>query len=150
ARGAAERALARVAPEPAAAKPARTKAWWIMRVTAAAAAVFLAAGAGWWVAAPAEAVASIVNAQNCQWSEGRAPEDTLRAGSVLALDQGLVEVRFRSGATVVLEGPAVFELRGPNAGRLQHGKLTARVPEAAKGFAVLSPQGKIIDLGTEF
>jgi hypothetical protein len=34
--------------------------------------------------------------------------------------------------------------------RLRHGKLTARVPEPAVGFEILWPQGKVIDLGTEF
>src|SRR5262249_55973492 len=34
--------------------------------------------------------------------------------------------------------------------RLLGGKLAARVPEAAIGFEIVSPQGKVIDLGTEF
>src|SRR5262249_44377513 len=34
--------------------------------------------------------------------------------------------------------------------RLMRGRLTARVPEAARGFEILSPQGKVSDLGTEF
>ena len=33
---------------------------------------------------------------------------------------------------------------------LRRGRLTARVPQPATGFALLSPHGKLIDLGTEF
>src|SRR5204862_8103159 len=39
---------------------------------------------------------------------------------------------------------------GGNGARLLRGKLTAQVPAAAKGFQITSPQGKIVDLGTEF
>ena len=66
------------------------------------------------------------------------------------IDRGLAEVRFRCGARVVLEGPARLELLSGRAARLHHGKLTARVPPEATGFEVLRPQGKVIDLGTEF
>jgi hypothetical protein len=130
------------------------------RALAAAAALLLAAGAGWWLVAgravpeggpgqPAS-IAWLVNAQNCQWSDGVDPAGDLRAGAVLRLARGLAEVHFRCGARVVLEGPARLELLSGQAARLLGGRLTARVPEPAAGFEVVSPQGKVIDLGTEF
>src|SRR5207249_1491314 len=64
--------------------------------------------------------------------------------------QGLAEIRFQCGARVVLQGPADFELLSASSARLKHGKMTARVPGPATGFEVLSPQGQVIDLGTEF
>src|SRR5262249_8571004 len=64
--------------------------------------------------------------------------------------RGLAEIRFQCGARVVLEGPASLELLSGKSARLRHGKLTARVPGPATGFAIISPQGKVIDLGTEF
>jgi hypothetical protein len=96
-----------------------------------------------------EAVAWLVNAQNCAWANGEPPGD-LRAGTTVGIDRGLAELRFQCGARVVIEGPARFELLSNRSARLKMGKLTARIPPEAAGFEVLSPQGKVIDLGTEF
>jgi hypothetical protein len=125
------------------------------RWLAAAALLAVALGVGWWLTgrggrgeAEPEEVAWLVNAQNCQWAED--PPGRMQAGTVLGVDRGLAEVRFRSGARVVLEGPARLELLSGNAARLLRGRLSARVPEPAVGFEVLSPRGKVVDLGTEF
>jgi ferric-dicitrate binding protein FerR (iron transport regulator) len=127
-----------------------------VRWLVAAACLLLAVGAVWWVVrsggspGPREAaVGWLVNAQNCRWSEGE-PAGDMHAGTVLKLERGLAEVRFQCGARVVLEGPATLELLSGKSARLQRGRLTARVPEPAVGFEVVSPQGKVIDLGTEF
>jgi ferric-dicitrate binding protein FerR (iron transport regulator) len=105
---------------------------------------------GWWLVKGREpAIAWLVNAQNCQWSDGE-PTGDMQAGKVLNLERGLAEVRFQCGAKVVMEGPASLELLSGKSARLRHGKLTARVPGPATGFEIVSPQGKIIDLGTEF
>jgi ferric-dicitrate binding protein FerR (iron transport regulator) len=131
--------------------PARRRVWAL--VTAAA--LLVSAGAGWWLLAKnaavgrGPAIAWLVNAQNCRWSEGEATED-MRAGKVLHLERGLAEVRFECGARVVLEGPATLELLSGRSARLLHGRLTARAPGEATGFEIVSPQGKVIDLGTEF
>jgi hypothetical protein len=124
---------------------------------AAAAAVVLAAGAGWWLgrerpdtAGHGSSVAWLVNAQNCQWSDDVSPAGDMRAGKVLTLERGLAEVEFRCGARLVLEGPARLELLSARSARLVRGKLTARVPAPVTGFEIVSPQGKVIDLGTEF
>jgi hypothetical protein len=74
----------------------------------------------------------------------------MQAGKVLKLERGLAEIRFQCGARVVLEGPASLDLLSGKSARLGHGKLTARVPGPATGFTILSPQGKVVDLGTEF
>jgi hypothetical protein len=120
-----------------------------------AAAAVVAVGAGLWVvngyrnSGGDTAVAWLVNAQNCTWSEGE-PTGDLRAGKVLTIDRGLAEIRFRCGARIVLEGPARLVLLSDNSARLEQGKLTARAPGGATGFTILSPRGKVIDLGTEF
>jgi hypothetical protein len=128
-----------------------------LRPAVAAATVLLAVGVGWWLvsgrtgAAGDEAsVAWLVNAQNCRWADGVSPAGDMRAGTALKLERGLAEVHFRCGARVVLEGPASLELLSDNSARLRSGRLAARVPEAAVGFEIVSPQGKVIDLGTEF
>jgi hypothetical protein len=131
--------------------PARRRRWPAM--LAVAAGLLIAAAVGWgavrgW-AAPDATVAWLVNAQNCTWADGEPPGD-LRAGKTLRIDRGLAELRFRCGARVVLEGPARLELLSDKSARLRSGKLTARVPPEAVGFEVLSAQGTVIDLGTEF
>jgi hypothetical protein len=154
ARQVSERALRTIA-EPGGAAPRRPRVSLPVKLLAAAALVLLCVGAGWWLATrpgPAEPqeVAWLVNAQNCQWAEDTEPAGAMRAGTVLRVERGLAEIQFRGGARVVLEGPASLELLSANGARLLHGKLSAKVPEPAVGFEVLSPRGKVVDLGTEF
>ena len=68
----------------------------------------------------------------------------------LKVANGLAQLEFIRGATVILEGPVEFEIQGSNKGSLTRGKLRANVPPVAKGFAVDLPRGRLIDLGTEF
>jgi hypothetical protein len=119
----------------------------------AAAAVLAGVGVWLWLSGKSDAgdeIAWLINAQNCQWADQLAPAGDMRAGKVLRLERGLAEIRFLKGARVVLEAPASLELLSGNSGRLARGKLTAKVPESAKGFQLHLPQGKVIDLGTEF
>jgi hypothetical protein len=150
AREASERVLdeiGRELPEPG--PPSRHGFFRRRAVVLTAAGVVLAAGLVWWAVRPGSAeVAWLVNAQNCTWGGGEPPTD-LRPGKVVAIDRGLAEFRFQSGVRVVLEGPARLELLSGTSARLHHGKLAARV-SGKTGFEVLSPQGKVIDLGTEF
>jgi hypothetical protein len=97
-------------------------------------------------------VAWLVNAQDCRWAgaEVQMPGRDMRAGKLLGLLGGLAEIEFECGAQVILQGPAELVLVDGQTARLVHGSLTARVPEQARGFTVLSPQGKVVDLGTEF
>jgi len=96
-------------------------------------------------------VAWLVNAQNCRWAGTEArPGRDMHAGKSLKLDRGLAEIEFDQGARVILQGPAGLELLSGCKIRLSHGTLTARVPARARGFTVLSPGGRVVDLGTEF
>jgi hypothetical protein len=74
----------------------------------------------------------------------------MKVGKVLRLERGLAEVEFDRGARVILKGPAALELLSDNEARLLSGSMTAKVPVPAHGFTVHSPQGKVVDLGTEF
>lgn len=70
--------------------------------------------------------------------------------STVAIDAGLLELTFDLGARVLLQAPTKFEITGRNSAHLHYGRLVAEVPEAAKHFTVTYPDGRIIDLGTEF
>jgi hypothetical protein len=97
-------------------------------------------------------VAWLVNAQDCLWArtEAEMPGRDMRAGKLLRLRRGLAEIEFDRGARVILQGPAELVLVSGSEARLIRGTLTAHVPHSALGFTILSPNGKIVDLGTEF
>lgn len=101
-------------------------------------------------AKPPQSIAWLVNAQNCQWADDAGLASDFQPGRLLSLAGGLAEIRFAGGASVVIEGPARLELLSAHSARLISGKLAAHVPEPARGFQVHCPQGKIVDLGTEF
>ena len=77
------------------------------------------------------------------------PEQFLKSGP-LELREGLMELVFFNNVTVLLQGPAGVHLKSLDHMVLNHGQFTAEVPEGAEGFTVSTPQGKIIDLGTQF
>jgi hypothetical protein len=96
-------------------------------------------------------IAWLVNAQDCRWAgTEQTPGRDMRAGKTLRLERGLAEIEFEGGARVILQGPAGLELVSGTCARLLLGTLTARVSAGARGFAVLAPRGKVVDLGTEF
>lgn len=68
----------------------------------------------------------------------------------LRLAQGAAMVRFSSGALVTVNAPAAVEILGPNRLFLRQGGIVPFVPPKASGFTVVSPNGEVIDLGTEF
>jgi hypothetical protein len=107
-------------------------------------------------------VARLGTTRGAQWAGARPSEaepskagpsqdaGTLAAGQTLVLRQGLAEVLFESGAVMILQGPADFELQSPTSGLLAQGRLTARVPPRAVGFTICTPGATIVDRGTEF
>ncbi|MDX1565933.1 MAG: LamG-like jellyroll fold domain-containing protein, partial [Phycisphaeraceae bacterium] len=100
--------------------------------------------------APVPVLATVQNLVSAEWSgQPLNLGQTLSRGR-LHLKSGFVHVRFNSGASVILEGPAEFELIDTNHGILHRGQLVADVPDEAVGFQVDTPKTKVIDLGTEF
>jgi hypothetical protein len=141
--------------------PQVTGRWRLARWGLSLAAAALLAAIGWWIVSRPtpdspekppvrEEMAWLINAQNCQWAENMAPAGDMQPGKELRLERGLAEVRFQKGARVIVEGPANLEILTGNSARLKRGKLSAKVPESAKGFQIITPQGKVVDHGTEF
>jgi hypothetical protein len=73
----------------------------------------------------------------------------LVTGQRVELASGLIEITFRDGTHVNVEGPASLELAASGID-LTHGHLVARVPAKAIGFEVITPLMRVIDLGTVF
>jgi hypothetical protein len=82
-------------------------------------------------------------------NESYALASQVQSGQRLTLECGQVELTYSSGAKLLLTGPSEF-LVLESGGNLLRGELVARVPEAGRGFAVTTPHGKVVDLGTEF
>lgn len=91
------------------------------------------------------------NSVGAEWAGENTPQlgDALTSGK-FSLSAGLAQLEFFCGATVVLDGPAEIELLSPMHARVSRGRLRAEVPPAARGFTIDLPDGKVIDLGTEF
>ncbi len=130
-------------------------------VLALAACVALLA-TGWWAlrlahrserrGTTSRAVAMLNRVVDAQWgAAGEAP----RLGAPLEpgwlrLRSGLAQIVFYSGARVVIEGPAEFQIVSPTETSVRNGKLIAEIPPQARGFCVRSPQMNVTDLGTAF
>ncbi len=84
-------------------------------------------------------------------SNGNFQNRDLFDDDTIVLHSGLVVIEYDTGARVVLEGPATYQVQGANGGDLRHGGLVARVDtKASQGFFVDVPGARIVDLGTEF
>lgn len=173
------RRLGAAAP-PLARTPGRSTPRRMLRFVAAAAAALVSVlAAGWWAfprmfpagkpraevvtgelspfeEAPAErfsnTVALVRDDSSAEWEPGTAP---IHTGSTLPpghlhLKSGFAEIEFYSGATVVLEGPADFEIVSSMEAFCTRGKLRASVPPHAKGFTIGTPRLNLVDRGTEF
>ena len=134
------------------------KASWALAL-AACVALF---AAGWWAlrfshpkgrqGTTSKAVAMLNQVADAQWNQR---DEAPRLGAPLEpgwlrLKSGLAQIVFYSGARVVIEGPAEFQIVSPTEASFRHGKLIAEVPPQARGFRVGTPQMNVTDLGTAF
>ena len=128
----------------------------------ALAACLVLIAAGWWGlrlarptargAATSKAVAMLSRTADARWdAHGEIP----RLGSPvepgwLRLEAGLAQIVFYSGARVVIEGPAEFQLISQNEASCRRGRVTAEVPSQAHGFRVGTAEATVTDLGASF
>ena len=117
--------------------------------------IFLESPSDGWPSLPAHHayVAQVARTVDCRWDESKPTPyrgEFLSMGQELRLRSGLAELVFDSGARVILQGPATFEIDSENGGALPVGKLTANVPHQAIGFTIETPHADVVDLGTEF
>ncbi len=126
-------------------------AWRRSGVWAAAAILALGAVVGWTLRhGPSDA--RMVRIESATWDDGYvSPKvgDEVEPRR-LRLTGGLVELKFAHGATVIVEGPADFEVRGPQHAFLHQGRAVTRMQKGTKGFILDSPRGRLVDQGTEF
>jgi len=97
-------------------------------------------------------VARIAQSSNAQWLDPELP--TLRGtplvASSLCLTQGLVELAYDGGTTVLLQAPAAVRLETGERLFLSGGTVSVRVGEDSGGFIIRTPTGTVVDYGTQF
>jgi hypothetical protein len=97
-----------------------------------------------------KAVAMLNRTVEAHWMAGTEPA---RLGAPLEpgwlrLESGLAQIVFYSGARVVIEGPAEFQLISANDASCRRGRVLADIPPQARGFRIATPQTSMTDLGT--
>jgi hypothetical protein len=98
-------------------------------------------------------VGRITGLVDCQLANASAARKggPVRLGRRFVLASGLVEITYDTGAKVLLQGPATYEVDSRNGGFMAVGTLVGRVnTEAARGLTIRTPTAVVTDLGTEF
>jgi hypothetical protein len=82
-----------------------------------------------------ERVGRIVAALDCKWTKDNAAllSDEVTLGQKFKLDSGLVEIVYKTGARVILQGPVTYQVESSASGYLSVGKLTARLEKRGEG-----------------
>ena len=98
-------------------------------------------------------VATLVDQMNVKWADSAV---ALKNGERLWTNQGplsfkngVLEILYDDGVSVVIEGPASFEIDQSRI-LLDYGRLYSRVSEAGLGFTIKTPTSQFVDMGTEF
>jgi hypothetical protein len=146
--------LASVAPEAsrkivALPSPRRWPGW-----AAFAAAACLALAAVWLLRDQTRqdrSAATLVRAPGAVWeNRGEIAREARLLPGRYRLKAGAAQLRFRSGARLILEAPAEIDLLDGNAVKLLSGQASGFVPPEARGFRVVTPALTLVDLGTAF
>ena len=82
--------------------------------------------------------------------EGLQPSGMNMNAGRYQMTEGAISLSFRSGASLEIEGPAIFEIKNDMLIELELGNARIHAPESAKGFLVAIPGMEVRDLGTEF
>ena len=95
---------------------------------------------------------TLTQSVNARWGGGEPiiKKGTQLPAGKLTLESGLAEVMFANGVRMIVQGPTTLNASSPRQLYLNSGRLVASVPHTDIGFAVTTPNGTVVDLGTEF
>ena len=94
--------------------------------------------------------ARLVNEAKSVFADGRSPMDAEFGPGSYELKEGMIHLRFISGADLVIEAPARFDIFDSMRTRLHWGQVRSIVPPTAKGFTIATEGVDFEDIGTEF
>lgn len=98
-------------------------------------------------------VATVIDAMDAEWSSGLPTSPGTRISSnsqPIRLTRGIIKLQTDDQVEVVLEAPSEFHFSSYSEVSMNYGKLYAHVSEQGYGFSVVTPNSKVVDLGTEF
>lgn len=99
---------------------------------------------------PAPSNVTVATVQSTNRVSGLNSGQSFQIGERIELEKGRAVLRFASGAKFAVEAPAEFTITGPNGADLDAGRGTVRVPGKIKGFTLITPTQRVVDLGTAF
>jgi len=130
--------------------------WLQWRPLAAAAAVFLLMGTLWFGVERTKTLtpfAMLMATTNARWADPNT-ELALSSGEpvkgALRLESGRAEFQTLDGALVVLDGPASVRFAERKVVFVDEGRVFCQCPTPESRLSVITPQTKVVDLGTEF
>lgn len=93
-----------------------------------------------------DVVAKVTSTHDVRWQPSETPmtlpTQGLRVGQQIRIEEGMIQLGFRDGVSLILSGPAVFEVRSDNGGKLYAGKVSAVSPEDVTGFNIETATGR--------
>jgi hypothetical protein len=98
-------------------------------------------------------VATITGVRDIRWLPADGSDRLLQrchVGERLQLQNGTAELTFDAGVQLTVYGPADFEITSPTSIRCRRGRVTTLAKDRGRGFTIETPQGKVVDLGTQF
>jgi Concanavalin A-like lectin/glucanases superfamily len=99
-------------------------------------------------------VAHLTSSMGCNWGNGSfdpaSGGNAIRNGEEVTLLEGLAQLRFESGVTLDVEGPASLLLTSTQSLVVQYGKLVVNVPSGVGEVKVQLPTCRVTATGGEF
>ena len=96
-------------------------------------------------------VATLKHTDGVQWVGSSVDlGKSLLAGQSLQIQSGLLELDLAGRGRLIIEGPARLNFPEDGLAVLHQGRIVMRATEQGHGYRIETPQGSIIDLGTEF
>jgi hypothetical protein len=92
----------------------------------------------------------LVDEAGANFEAGKAPAEGCFSKGSYSLEAGAIHLRFKSGASLVIEAPAHFDILSDNRAHLHHGKARAIVPQSVRDFAISTDAAEYENAGSEF
>ena len=101
------------------------------------------------VPVPFDYVATVVSQQEWE-AEATTPVGCRVPTGGFTVNEGVVELQFDSGPSLLVEGPARIDIRSPSEAHLSLGKVVFRDETDGLPFRLTTPRSRFIDHGTEY
>ncbi|MBX9655006.1 NHL repeat-containing protein [bacterium] len=100
---------------------------------------------------PERKVATLIEGADCEWANDESLSSSDRRLSLgwLKLVSGLAKIKFDSGNTILLEGPAELALDSPDSVTLRSGRLVSKSDSNDSDFTIFTSNTEVVDRNTE-